>query len=68
MSVILEAIIISIVMLFVFGAAFVTLFILALAVTPVERGLSKIIWESAKPRRLPQAQQNGSFRDFSKKH
>lgn len=68
MSVILEAIIISIVMLFVFGAAFVTLFILALTMTPVERGLSKIIWENARPKRRPQPQQGGTFRDFSQKH
>ena len=68
MPIILEAIIISIVMLFVFGTAFAAVFLLALAMTPIEKGLSKIIWESTTPRRKSPVQQNGTFRDFSMKH
>jgi len=68
MSLMLEAIIITIVMLFIFAAAFVTLLLLALAMVPVERGMSKIIWESTAPKRRIEAQPGGTFRDFSSKH
>ena len=68
MPIILEAIVISIVMLLIFGASFFAIFLLAIAMAPVEHGLSKIIWESTTPRRKSQMQQNGTFRDFSMKH
>lgn len=69
MPVILEAILISFAMLLIFGVAFLAIFLLALTMSPVERSLSKIIWDSTTPKRpLPQPPKGGSFRDFSKKH
>lgn len=68
MPVILEAIVISAVMLLIFGIAFFALFLLAVAMAPVERGLSKIIWDSTTPKRPLPPPPKGSFRDFSKKH
>ena len=68
MPIILEAIIVSVVMLLIFGASFFAFFFLALAMTPVERGLSKIIWETTNPRRRYPVPKNGTYRDFSMKH
>ncbi|MEI6206835.1 MAG: hypothetical protein WCP20_08635 [Desulfuromonadales bacterium] len=68
MPVILEAIIISAVMLLIFGMAFLAIFLLAITMAPVERSLSKIIWDSTAPKRPLPAPPKGSFRDFSKKH
>jgi hypothetical protein len=68
MPVFLEAIIISMVMLMIFGAAFVAIFLVAITMAPVERSLSKIIWDATTPKRpLPQPPKGG-FKDFSSKH
>jgi hypothetical protein len=68
MPVFLEAIIISIVMLLIFGAAFVAIFLVAITMAPVERSLSKMIWDATAPKRpLPQPPKGG-FKDFSSKH
>lgn len=68
MPVIIEAILVSAGMLLMFGMAFLALFLLAVTMSPIERGLSKIIWDATKPKRLPVPQPKGSFRDFSSKH
>jgi hypothetical protein len=68
MPVILEAILISAGMLMIFGIAFFAIFLLAVAMAPVERSLSKIIWDSTAPKRPLPPPPKGSFRDFSKKH
>jgi hypothetical protein len=68
MPVIIEAILLSAGMLLIFILAFVALFLLAVIMTPIERSLSKIIWDATTPKgRLPPPAK-GSFRDFSKKH
>lgn len=67
MPIIIEAILVSAAMLLIFALAFLGLFLLAISMFPVERSLSKIIWEATAPKkiRLPP---KGSFRDFSKRH
>lgn len=69
MPVILEAILVSAGMLFIFFLAFLAIYLLAIAMSPIERGLSKIIWDATVPKR-PSATPSkvGSFRDFSRKH
>lgn len=67
MSLVIEAILISIGMILLFFAAFLGLFLLALSLAPIERGISNYIWAhtTPPPRKIPV--QNGSFKDFSKK-
>lgn len=66
MPVVLEAILVSLGMLFIFALAFLGLFLLAITLSPIERSLSKMIWDATTPKR-PEASK-GSFRDFSRKH
>lgn len=68
MPVILEAILVSVGMLFIFGMAFLGLYLLAITMFPIERGLSKMIWDATKPKKRAPAATKGSFRDFSAKH
>jgi len=68
MPVILEAIIVSIAMIFVFGVAFLALFFLAVTMAPIERGLSNMIWDSAAPKKPLPHSTKSSFKDFSTKH
>lgn len=68
MPVIIEAILLSAGMLLIFFLAFVALFLLAIALTPIERSLSKMIWDATTPKRPLPTLPKGSFRDFSKKH
>ncbi|MFA7403002.1 MAG: hypothetical protein WC007_03345 [Pelobacteraceae bacterium] len=68
MPVILEAILVSFGMLFIFALAFLALFLLAITMSPIERGLSKMIWDATTPKRPVPAPPKGSYRDFSRKH
>jgi hypothetical protein len=68
MPVILEAILVSLGMLLIFSLAFLALFLLAITMAPIERGLSKIIWDATMPKRPVPIPPKGSFRDFSRKH
>jgi len=68
MPVVLEAILVSAGMLLIFGLAFLGMFLLAITLAPIERGLSKIIWDATAPKRPLPTLPKGSFRDFSKKH
>lgn len=68
MPVILEAILVSLGMLFIFALAFLALFLLAITLSPIERGLSKMIWDATAPKRPEVGTPKGSFRDFSRKH
>ena len=68
MPVVLEAILVSLGMLFIFAMAFLALFLLAIIMFPIERGLSKMIWDATKPKKPAPAIPKGSFRDFSSKH
>ena len=68
MPVIIEAILVSAAMLLIFGLAFLAVFLLAVTMSPIERGLSKMIWDATKPKRREPVPLKGSFRDFSSKH
>lgn len=68
MPVILEAILVSLGMIFIFALAFVALFLFAITMLPVEKSLSKIVWDATTPKRPISAKAKGSFRDFSKNH
>jgi hypothetical protein len=68
MPLIIEAIFIAITMLIAFLLAFVMMFLLALFLSPIERGLSKIIWDHAASRIPATGQKGPAYRDFSKKH
>jgi hypothetical protein len=67
MPIIIEAILVSAGMLLIFALAFLALFLLAITMSPIERSLSKMIWDATTPKKLPPPPK-GSFRDFSKKH
>ncbi len=68
MPVVLEAILVSISMLIIFGVAFLALFLLAYTMLPIEKGLSNMIWDATKPKKTAATPLKGSFRDFSTKH
>ncbi len=66
MPVIVEAIIVSISMFMIFALAFLAMYLLAIAMFPIERELSRMILEATTPKKTAPAK--GSFRDFSRKH
>ncbi len=68
MPIILEAILVSAGMLFIFALAFFAMYLLAITMFPIERSLSKIIWDATTPKRPKQLPPKSSFRDFSSKH
>ena len=68
MPVVFEAILVAAGMLIIFGLAFLAIFLLAITMAPIERGLSKMIWDATAPKKPAPAPPKGSFRDFSKKH
>jgi hypothetical protein len=69
MPLIIEAIFISLTMLVAFLVAFGMMFLLALFLSPIERGLSKFIWDHTSSRPTSTSGQKGqNYRDFSKKH
>jgi hypothetical protein len=62
----LEFFVITFTMLGAFAMVFLLMFLLALVLAPIERGLSDMIWSHQHPSApLPG---KGSFKDFSKKH
>jgi hypothetical protein len=62
----LEFFVITFTMLGAFAVAFLLLFLLALVLAPIERGLSDMIWSHQSPSASLPAK--GSFKDFSKKY
>jgi hypothetical protein len=68
MPVVLEAILVSFGMIFIFALAFMALYLLAIIMYPIEQSLSKIIWDATAPKRPLPPPPKGSFRDFSRKH
>ena len=67
MTLILEAMLMSMGMIVLFFLSFLVLYILALTLAPIERGLSNYIWtHTTPPPKTPVP--TGSFRDFSKKY
>lgn len=67
MPVFVEAIMVVLIMLACFFGVFLLLFLLALALFPVEKSLSKMVWDMTAPPRTKQAPQGG-FKGFSEKH
>lgn len=68
MPLILEAIFMSFGMLLIFFLAFVVLFLLALTLAPIERGLSQYIWSHTNPPSPKTPAPTGTFKDFSRRH
>lgn len=68
MSLVLEAMLMSMGMIVLFFLAFLVLYILALTLAPLERGLSNYIWSHGSPPPPKSPAPSGSFRDFSKKY
>lgn len=67
MPLIFEAFLMTMGMIIIFFLAFLVLFILALTLAPIERGLSNYIWTHTTPPPPKAPLPTGSFRDFSKK-
>ena len=70
MPTIVEMIFVVVVMIIAFFLVFFAMFLLALLLDPIERSLSKMIWDMKKLKNPEPEQQPkiGSFKDFSKKH
>jgi len=68
MPLFVEAIFISIAMLLAFFAAFFLIFLLALFLSPIERSLSKFIWDHTTPPAPTPTPVKTTFKDFSRKH
>ncbi len=68
MPVIVEAFLVSIGMVFGFFMIFLLIFLVALMLLPVEKSLSKMVWEITMPRRSSTQQQSPGFKGFSQKH
>jgi len=49
-----------------FFLIFLLMFLLALFLSPIERSLSKMVWDMTAPAKRPD--KPGSFKDFSKKY
>jgi len=67
MPVFLEAIMVVAIMLASFFGVFLLLFLVALALFPVEKSLSKMVWDMTAPPKTKQIPQTG-FKGFSEKH
>lgn len=71
MPVIVEVILVSGAMILGVFAVFLLIFLIALMLLPVEKSLSKAVWElTAPPRKRPVQQQESGpgFKGFSQKH
>lgn len=62
-----ELIVIVVTMLAAFFLMFLLVYLLALLLSPIERSLSKMIWNMHAPP-PPLITKKGSFKDFSRKH
>ncbi len=68
MPLFLEVILVVAVMLGCFFGVFLLVFLIALALFPVEKSLSKMVWDITTPKRKPIPQPQGGFKGFSQKH
>lgn len=68
MPVFVEVIIVVAVMLACVAGVFLLMFLVTLALFPVEKSLSKMVWDMTAPKRKPLPQQQGGFKGFSEKH
>jgi len=64
---VIEVFVIIFTMLSAFFLVFVFMYLLALFLSPIERSLSKMIWNMHPVPHVP-TPPKGSFKDFSKKH
>lgn len=63
---VVEFIVITVIMLGAFFLVFLLMYLFALLLFPIERGISNVIWSHQTP--PPPAPRKTSFKDFSKKH
>lgn len=69
MSVILEVIMVSAIMILSFFGVFMLVFLIAWMLLPVEKSLSKMVWEmTAPPPPKPANTTAPGFKGFSQKH
>lgn len=68
MPVFVEVVMVVAIMLASFFGVFLLIFLFALALFPVEKSLSKVVWEMTEPKRKPLPQKPGGFKGFSEKH
>ena len=71
MPLIVEVFLVSIGMMLGFFAVFLLIFLVALMLLPVEKSLSKVVWELTAPprKRVPAGQESSTgFKGFSQKH
>lgn len=68
MPVFVEVVMVVAIMLASFFGVFLLIFLFALALFPVEKSLSKVVWEITEPKRKPLPQKPGGFKGFSEKH
>lgn len=70
MPIALEIMMVVVVMLFCVVCVFLLLFVIASALFPVEKSLSKIVWDMMTPKRKPSSskQQQGGFRGFNERN
>lgn len=67
MPLFVEAIMVVVIMLACVFGVFLLIFLFALALFPVEKSLSKMVWDITAPPRPKQTPQTG-FKGFSEKH
>lgn len=68
MPVILEVIMVSAIMILSFFAVFLLIFLIAMMLLPVEKSLSKMVWDMTAPQGRPANPQTAGFKGFSQKH
>jgi len=68
MPLFVEVIMVVVIMLASVFGVFLLIFLFALALFPVEKSLSKIVWDATTPKRKPIPQPQGGFKGFSEKH
>ena len=68
MSTIFELVIVVVAMMGAFFMVFLFMFLLALFLAPVERALSKMVWDLTAPKAVLALPKASAFRDFSMKH
>lgn len=69
MPLVVEIVMVMAVMLACVFGVFLLFYLVALALFPVEKSISKVVWEMTAPKRKPiPQQQQGGFKGFSQKH
>lgn len=68
MPVFVEVILASGIMIISFFAVFLLVFLVAVMMLPVEKSLSKVIWDMTAPKRSKPVQTGAGFKGFSQKH